>query len=340
MDPGARFAWLAGTSLLLGVTLGALLRGVFAGVSLPFGSFAHLRHAHSHLGYYGVLFPLAWWAWAQAGPRPPGRVSTVVYGLAVLAATLGFAQDGYGLTAIVASTVVLAIWLGSAWRASRYLVQLRSWWAPATPAIIGSAITIPLVAVFFRRDPALASELVQLFLTLLLFGVIVPAALARRAAPGPIAPLWLVGCLGAALALGPWPAWPSLAATALLGGQVLWASWRMDACWDLRLLWGTLGASLVVFGSGLVAETPALAVAGLHFAILGPVLVSLGRPLSPRGPRWLCLAYEVVVVVMSAAVALPPWVPWSLWPQVGAVAGLVIAGCWILAVVVRGWRGG
>jgi hypothetical protein len=337
--PSARFAWLAGASLGLGVLLGAMLRGLFAGVPLPFGRFVELRHAHSHLGYYGVLIPLVWWAWAQGGPRPPGPLTTAVYGGAVLVATVGFAREGYGFTAIVASTVVLAIWLGSAWRAAPQLLALRSWWGPATPSIVGSAVAIPLVAVYFQRDPALASELVQLFLTLLLFGLVVPAALAHRGAPAPLSPLWLAGTVGAALALGPWPRLPALALTALLGAQILWAGGRSASPWDLRALWGLLGLGLMAFGLGQVDESHALAVAGLHLAILGPVLVSLGRPISPRGPRWICLAYEVAVLALTAAVALPQWLPWAGWPQVAAVAGLLIAASWILAVVVRGWRG-
>lgn len=338
-DEGARFAWLAGTSLLLGVTLGGLLRAVYAGVPLLFGRFPELRHAHSHLGYYGVLFPLCWWAWSRGGPRPPGRMVTAAYGAAVFAATIGFAREGYGLLAIVASTLVLVVWLGSAWRAALHLLQPRSWWAPAGPSILGAAVAIPMVAVNFTRDPALATELVQLFLTLLLFGVIAPAALAHRQAPPPLAPLWLLCTVGASLALGPWPRWPALAATAALGLQVAWAGGRSASPWDLRLLWVAVGGGLVAVGSTAVAMSPALAVAGLHLAILGPILVSLGRPLSPRGPRWVCIAYEAAVVLLTLAVALPLYLPWAGWPRLAAGAGLVIAASWILAVVLRGWRG-
>ncbi|NOY27630.1 MAG: hypothetical protein GXP62_17330 [Oligoflexia bacterium] len=254
-------------------------------------------------------------------------------------ATVGFAREGYGLTAIVCSTVVLFVWLGSAWRAAPFLVQPRSWFGPAAPAIVGSAVAIPMVAVFFQRDPTLSAELVQLFLTLLLFGVIVPAALSHRQAAAPLSPLWTVSIFGAALALGPWPAWPALAATALLGVQIAWAGWHSDSPWDLRLLWVGLGAGLVLIGSGLLAESHAVAIAGLHYAILGPVLVSLGRPLCPRGPRWLCLFYDGLVGLLTAAVLLPLWLPYAAWPVVAAVAGATIAGCWILAVVLKGWQG-
>jgi len=336
---GERFVWLAGGSLVLAVVIGAILRAVFAGVPLPFGSFPELRHAHSHLGYYGVLFPLAWWAWIQGGPRPPGRILTAIYGLAVLAATIGFAREGYGFTAIVASTVVLLVWLTSAWRALPRLRELRSWYAVAAPAIVGSAITIPLVAINFQRDPAFSSELVQLFLTLLLFGVIVPAALAVRQAPPPLAPLWALGTVCAALALGPWPTMPTLAGSVLLGLLLLQAGYRLRAPWDQRALWLGLGAGLIVFGLGLVVESHAVGVAGLHYAVLGPVLVSLGRPLSPRGPRWICLLYEALVVVFCAAIIGPQLLPGPPWPQIAAACGGLVALSWIAAFAVRGWRG-
>lgn len=346
MEPDARlplspapYLWLAGTSLLLALALGALLRLALAGVPLPFGRFAELRHAHSHLGYYGVLFPLVWAAAAQRGPRPPGRALLAGYGLAVLAATLGFAAEGYGRPAIIASTVVLGVWLHTAVRALPELARPRSWWFPASPSVLVAALSIPAVALNLSRAPALAAELVRLFLVVLLFGLIVPAALAVRRAPAPPMPLWLLGTLGAGLSLGPWPEVPARLGMAMLGGLVLQAGLRLDAAADLRASWGLLGLGLLLLASGLLPNSHAVAIAGLHFAILGPVLLSLGRPLCPRGPRAWCWLYEALVLLLSLGVLGPQLLPGPPWPLLAAGAGIGVGLLWSLAILGRGLRG-
>ena len=235
-----------------------------------------------------------------------------------------------------ARAACMTVWLSSAWNAAPQALALRTWWAPAAPSILLSALTIPAVAITSGRgQAALAEQLVQAFLTLLLFGAVLPAALHHRQAPPPIAPLWTLSAVGAGLALGPWPRWPALLALALLGAQLAWAGYRSSGPWDLRALWVGLGLSLVLLGTGLLHNSPAIAVAGLHYAILGPVLVSLGRPLSGRGPRWLCLFYEVLVLLLTATVLLPQWWVGPPWPLLAALLGLLLAALWWLAVGSR-----
>lgn len=336
VDRGERFLWLAGIALLVQVILGAALRGVMAGVELPVGHFPHTRHAHSHLGYYGLLFPLLWWAWARAGLRVPGPVGTAVYGVATLAATIGFAQAGYGLLAIAASTVVLGFWLHSAWSARSHLLQRQGWWGPAGPSILLSSLAIPGVAVTLSRDPALARELVQGFLTLLLFGAVVPAALASVRVPPPLAPLWTLGALGTALVLGPWPALPSRLAALLLVGLLLQAAWRAPLSLDRRLLWAGVALALAAIVVGLLPESHPVAIGGLHFAILGPVLLdlasgSLARPLVARtAPR---LAYLAALGVLTVATMWPWRIPGGLGMQAAALAGATVAVAWLASGV-------
>lgn len=327
-----RFLWLAAASLLVQVVLGAALRGVMAGVELPVGHFPHTRQAHSHLGYYGVLFPLLWWAWARAGLPTPGRLGTAVYGLATLASTIGFAREGYGPLAIATSTVVLGFWLHAAWSSRGALLQPRSWWGPAGPGILLSAIAIPAVAVTISRDPALSQELVQGFLTLLLFAALVPAALATAGAPPPRPVPWTIGAIGTALVLGPWPAWPARIAALLLVGLLLHAAWRLPASWDRRLLWAAVALPLGGVLVGLQPESHFLAVAGLHLAILGPVLLDLGsdhlsRPLLRAWP--LRLLYLLALGVLTASVLWPWRVPGGQGALVAAVAGAAVAATWI-----------
>ncbi len=331
--PGARFLVLAGFSLLGGVLLGALLRGVLAGFVLPFSSFPLLRHAHSHLGYYGVLFPLVWWTQARVAgtPRPPGPATTAVYALAVLAATIGFATQGYGIVAIVSSTVVLAVWLGSAWRALPWLARPRSWWWSVAPSITCAAIAIPAVAVLTSRDPALARELVQGFLTMLLFGVVAPTALDRQGAPAAFGPLWWAGVAGASLLLGPWPTLVSQLGTALLGLLLIRAGWQARAPLDLRALWMLPGAGMLVLGSGLLVETPPLAIAGLHFVLLGPVLLSLAPTQPPALAR---AAWLLALGLLTLGVMGPAFWPAPGWSTLAAGAGVVVA---LLAVAALAW---
>ena len=66
--------------LLATMTLGALLRAQLAGVG-SVGIFAYVRHAHSHLGYYGVLFPALWYVWSTSKRgRALSPATLVVYG--------------------------------------------------------------------------------------------------------------------------------------------------------------------------------------------------------------------------------------------------------------------
>ena len=336
-DPGQRFLWLAAAAMLMQVALGAALRGFMAGIALPIGHFPHSRDAHSHLGYYGVLFPLLWWAWARAGLRVPGRAAFVVYALATLGATLGFAREGYGLLSIAGSTLVLLTWLGAAGSLGRELFRLRSWWAPAGPAILGAALAIPAVAYTLQRDPALARELVQGFLTLLLFGAFVPAALARAGAPAPLAPLWTLGALGTALVLGPWPQLPARALALVLALQVARAAWALRP-WDRRLLWLGLALSQALLATGLLAETWPVAIAGLHFAILGPVLLELGAPLVPRLGLGARLSYLAVLGVLTLAVLSPQRFPPGTAPRIAAAAGALLALAWVGGILARGGR--
>jgi hypothetical protein len=173
--------------------LGLWLRWFLAGrVPIP-TDFAFLRHAHSHLGYYGLLFPAAWWAWAYVGAATPGPRLTAVYGAATLLATVGFVRAGYGPEAIVGSTIVGVAWLVSAARVLRPRSEAEPSGGggrraapsprPLTgmlPAVVLAEACVPPIAIFLRRDPVLAHGLVTTFLTMLLLGVVVPSVLATR----------------------------------------------------------------------------------------------------------------------------------------------------------------
>ncbi len=86
------------------MAIGVLLRWALTGVvtlSLPF---SHLRHTHSHLGYFGLLFPLAWQGWRAANVHTPELVALFCYALSTIVACVGFEWSGYGPIAIAGST--------------------------------------------------------------------------------------------------------------------------------------------------------------------------------------------------------------------------------------------
>jgi hypothetical protein len=337
---GLRFVALAAGSLALQVTLGLHLRAVMAGEMAPWGHVGNLRRAHSHLGYYGILFPLAWWAWSRAGRPAPGPRTMACYAAATLAGTLGFADAGYSGVAIAASTAVLGVWLASAWgqRSTLRGVLSRShhsWWAPAIPAVVLSAIAIPAVAATLRRAPMLSADLVQGFLTVLLFGVAAPAALAQAGAPAPDTRTWTLGTVGVALLLGPAPGMVAGALTMLLAWQLVHVALRMRAAADLRALWAITGLALPPLALGMVAETHAIAIAGLHFVVLGPVMLQLGAPILPVEHGVFRAAWLLGLAPLTLGVLLPAGVAGMGGPTFALVGGATLACVALLGLV---WR--
>lgn len=326
---------LASLSAILGVLVGAALRWQLAGWSLPLGEFLLWRSAHSHLGYYGLLFPLMWAAWQQLGQARPGRGLLVLYTLAVGASFVGFASQGYGLTAIVASTVVLGVWLVSAWQVRRG----QGWLASVGPAILLGASCIPPVAVLTGRDPALAQAVVQGFLSVLLLGAVLPSALQLTGMRAPRPWLWFAGAALTGGFLGPFPH-PLLGVGPVLLAWLLSVSaWRSPVGWARRGAWLSISLGLLGLGIGLLPATRPVLIGGFHFLVLGPVLWSLA---AAAAPRRLEPVYLAVMVVMGATVVLQHWLPGQTLALVAAGAGslaagvVALGGAWLGAAWVTG----
>ena len=318
-----------GLALLGAMTLGAYLRWVLAG-KLPLDwDFAHLRHAHSHLGYYGLLFPLAWLGWRRAGVALPGPRVLLIYGLANAVAFLGFGRAGYGPEAIVGSTVVAAIWLWTSWRLRERWRDLGDPLAGVLPGVIAAEACVPFIAYFLDRDEALAYGLVTMFLTLLLLAVIVPSALSALGLRVSWLALLTTALLSAA-ALGPWHVLPTrlgLAAYALLlAWTILTPRGRVgssssdsirnltigpdsDSCdststTHLRAVWTVLTLGMLGMATGWLPNTRPVVIGAIHFLVLSPVLGSL-MPLWLRRdlPVWAWWVYHGFVVLLAAPLA-------------------------------------
>ena len=76
---GPRARQTIGAALLVTLAIGVWLRWSLA-TTLPLPApFGNARHAHSHLGYFGLLFPLAWLGWRAAGVAVPGPRISALY---------------------------------------------------------------------------------------------------------------------------------------------------------------------------------------------------------------------------------------------------------------------
>ncbi len=294
-------AGLLGT-LALGLWLRWFLAGV--GVALPSGAaFAHLRHAHSHLGYYAVLLPLAWMAWRAEGGDALRAREGWLYALATVVATIGFAMAGYGLLGIVGSTIVGALWLVAGVRVARGTRGSDDPMVAVLPGTVLALSCIPIIATSLRSDPPLAAAAVQSFLSALLFLVVAPAALTALG----LRQRWAWGTVvtgaGAAFALGLWPSvWTRIA----LGVHAL--TWLVAA---RRLpqvhhgvVWGAAALGLLLVAVGAVPLVHDSAIAAVHFLVLGPLLSALvARNLAAGLPSWAWWLYHGAVALLAAPLA-------------------------------------
>lgn len=319
---GAALGALVGT-----VALGVWLRAALAGWAPLPGPFAQWRHAHSHLGYYGVLFPLLWMWWARAAGWRPGPRLAAVYGLSVAVSAAGFARAGYGPEAIAGSTVVLGVWLAGAWGMRGFVAKRHGGLGGVSAAIVLGALCVPPIAVMTRRDPALAQGIVRSFLSVLVLGALVPSALHALRAPVGRSWAWGVVAALAALRLGVLPVWWLSWAPLALAVWLVTCTRRAAMPWDVRAAWWAVAVGLGVIVLPWRGGHHHLSVAGLHLLILGPLLLSAVVTLASRPPAlaWRA-AYLVAVLAMSAAIAAQDLWPALAWlPGAATLTGALVA---------------
>lgn len=312
-----------GILLALGAAtlLGLFLRWHIAGATTLWAeSFAHLRHVHTHLGFYGALLPLAWVAAAGDDDALP-RLTAPLYAFFVVLAHLGFAWSGYGVVAIAGSTGVLGTWLFAAWRRRRLVFEGDGWLSGLPVALPIAAACIPPIAVLLRRAPELSASLVHVFLSILVLAVLVPSALHVVGARAPRKPWWLLSALAGAAALGFDEARPLLVPAA---GLLLVTAVRARLDPVQRALWLAFGAGSAVVAVGILELSRATAMAALHFAILGPILPTLVWPYVERAPLVLRVAWALAVTAMAAAILF------------GSVQGAAITGTVVVVVLAAG----
>lgn len=270
------------------LSFGFLLRWQLTGLFFRSLPFLELRHAHAHLGYYGLLFPLSWLAWKAAGVKTFSPKWMVVYAIATWASVFGFLQGGYAPLSRSASGVVALFWLVSAFWVIPRMKQLKDPLGAVPLGVLLSLSMLPVVALSVSRFPELTAGLVSSFLAALLLLVILPSTLAsRQLSVGPWPLLLILGGLSAA-ALG---AYPRLWTQAGLVGYALLlllpktGPFRsQDLGWLLRTVWGLVALGLLAMGTGLLPNVQPVAIGAIHFLILGPVLHSLAPRVLRRMP--------------------------------------------------------
>ncbi|MEM6531439.1 MAG: hypothetical protein AAF654_02385 [Myxococcota bacterium] len=289
--------------LVLTLGLGLLMRWSLAGFyELPL-PFPHLRHAHSHLGYFALLFPLAWVGWKRAGVPVPGKRILIAYGMATAVAVLGFVRGGYGPTAIVGCAAVAALWLWTALPLVARMRQLRDPLGAVPLGLVAGLGCVPPIAVHLRTQPALAQAFVAAFLAALLFLVIVPSSLAalhRAIVPWPLL-LTVGGLAAAALGFGQ----VRLLSLALVAEACLLVASVTTVSLPLHVRgpWWLTSIGLVLLGVGLLPNVRPVALGAIHFLILSPVAVSLAGPVVSVGARAWWVNHSVALVMATALVS-------------------------------------
>jgi len=283
------------TALLVTVSMGTVLRWSLAGVSFVNLDFGHMRHAHGHLGYYEVLFPLTWLLlYSRRGALALEPGLAWLYGLSTVVATVGFLNSGYGLIAIVGSAIVGALWFVAAFGRGVYIIIGTG---------LAEACGLP-IALYTRTAPNLAQTWVASFLAALLLLVIVPSVLDLRDVRVSKPTLLISGIIGA-LFLGAYPS-PILGLGLAAYGLVLIPAIASSALPRfLQVAWWTLCIGLFGLASGLLPSQRSIVIGAIHFLVLGPVILSLVEP----------LLRQVVN-------------PWGWWLGLLSVTGLTVPLVW------------
>lgn len=325
-------------SVVIGL-LGTMFIGVYVRLSmsglygLHFDS-NNLRHAHSHFGYFGLLFPLAWIGWRQAGAKIPGRAAITSYVIITVITIIGFAQSGYALIGIAGSTAVALYWIWSAWRLLPRMKTLDDPLAVVPIGIVASMACVPPVAMTIRSQPALAQGLVSTFLAGLLFLGYLPSILAGRGVKAGPWPLLLLAGTATALNLGALPHWSTKLGMLVYALLLLYPAMAKQLEAHLRVAWLLVAMGLTFMAVGILPNAKPIGLGATHFLILGALMPTIA-PLWLRRtpPQWAWLIGHALWGSMSAALVLQGYTT-DMWTTHIATFGGVLTLAWWGVVLV------
>lgn len=313
-----------GLAVFLIATLitGVVFRWQITGISPAWTAGLDLRRTHSHLGFYGVLFPATWILFKSIGAWAPAKALLFFYGACVVLSGIGFLFWGYGGLSIAGSTGVLVVWLIFAWKTRPSAKpNLPPWLIVSSLSILATTGLIAVVAFLTRKDPAAANQVARCFLSVLLFGVFLPPALHRLGCPIRRPILWLIATLMASLHLtglsrhlnlepyhgvfGLGLIWISIEILRSIATSFSRESSRTPPVRRLLIYWVLLALGLGATGAGLLPHSHFFAIAGIHFMFLGPLLMTFGLVhLGLRPPLPLQWVYEGSLLTMVTAISL------------------------------------
>lgn len=344
-DPTRLLLWSCALTFVLTLLIGLMLRWdlVTATFSAAGLAFPDLRHAHSHVGFYGFL-TFAWWLVLRGSATPPTRPALRLlsspglgaYAIMVLVASALFAFIGYAWPTIALSTLIALVWALEAWR-SRHL----SGWLSLPPwGVVLGLVLVPAIAITARRDFALSRDLAHVFIAALLFLTFIPMALERLRVP-PVSPLFwaLTTLIGSShLVFVDHSIWP-LGLFASLAGLSLALALRrhprhLEVPLWLRATWWLFSLGLVLIGLVPPLQTHEVRLAALHFTALGPIALTLLHAFLPgRAERRRVVFYPTLLalLVMLGAMLATSLIGYVLAMKVAAIASsMLVLGATLL----------
>lgn len=319
--------------LILTMLTGVILRLSFAGVDTGFLKKLDLRQAHSHLGFYGFLFPMIWVLLRSRSFWIPQGGLALFYKVSVAVSFFAFLVQGYGAASHAASILVLLIWLVFSIKNLKNQHPMKKSWDGAIPvSVILATMFVAAVAISAARGfDNLAFKFVRGFLTVLAYGVFLPSILSRFLPMKVPAWLWILGTLGLAVfASDIFPvkmfAWGPLALSAILFLGIRKTIQSPFTYWSVRSIVYILllSFSLILFAFEALKNTHFITVSGMHFLILGTIVghFLIFQKFAAQ------LFYDLVVGTMVVALLLMEFFSqyFIYWQWIAAGSGAALMG--------------
>ena len=333
---GDKFYKISIIGFIISISIGLFLRFQFAGLVNSFEQF-DLRRVHTHIGFYLFLFPMVWQTFKLKSWSPrSGCFSS--YLLVSVLALLSFLFFGYGTLSKILSGVVLFYWLAYAVINLKKKLVPHEWRHPYH-GIILATISIGFIVFFgVKGEAELSVKIVRAFMTCLVWGVFVPFALEKKGY-FKVKALWWGLCvvLTAVFVTGVFETYPVFLGPIGLGTLLFQSLYKTSKREGLRLdlYWFVASLSLSLFGFGVIENQSYIAVGGLHFIILGPILQSIFE-LQKEKFLWV---YDVSLMIMVVSISAPVWVPqhYKTTQLTAALASSVLVS-WLFVFIFKVYK--
>lgn len=253
--------------VIISMLLGVLLRFQFAGIHLNLAGFDIYR-AHTHAGYYLVFMPFVLWRCAFH----KNIIRNLYYVLASLALFI-FLIQGYSLLSKILSGLIFLFWLVEIFK-SRAIYFENGWQKVAPTGLVFSFFFLILVIVLPRISEAWkAPQIAKGFLAMILLGVIIPFVLGLKYnLKKQFSFLYLLSAILYSLfviQVAPF-------AIAIFASLVFtYAFFESVQDHEEKIIWLALSLGLFIYATDWIASSYYIAIAGVHYAFLGPVLLSI-----------------------------------------------------------------